>query len=136
MSVPSIEPREHDPANIQAEIRSDTDWHPAGHGVAFGSMLVDERRYRLDGSELTFEIHYIADEATDALALGRIDLDGFDPIAGELEWELTIPASETRTLHFRANASRDGVVHSPSIIHFRETAGDCDRISTSTRSSE
>ncbi len=108
-STPSIDSRASDPANARLSPEHDG-WHHAGRGFSLGSMLESERRYRFDGDELTFETTYIADDETDAIAIGHIELDGFDLVAGELEWSFPIAAGETRSLLVRAKASRTGVV--------------------------
>jgi RNA polymerase sigma-70 factor (ECF subfamily) len=117
--------RDSDPANARAPASGDDGWHPGGHGFSTlaGVTLSHERRYRFDGSTVTFETIYLGNDDIAATITGEIELDGLEPVAGELEWHEPIAAGQTQVRRLQANASRDGIV-GLRLTHTHGAAGD------------
>jgi RNA polymerase sigma-70 factor (ECF subfamily) len=130
----SLDPRVSDPANERAPasafMNASTNaftsggWHVAGHGFSSlgGGTLSHELRYRLDGSTLTFETSYLADDDITASVAGHIELAGLERTAGDLAWQESLSPGQTRVLQLQAHASREGVV-SLRLTHTHAAAG-------------
>lgn len=114
--------RPSDPANIRAHAPEQSAtvgeaWISGGSGVSMSTnagkpyTLNTETRYRFDGDRMILEVTYIGDDDVDIDATGHwLTLDALELVEGASEWELAIPAGETRVVSTTLEAPRDGVV--------------------------
>lgn len=113
-----VAPREVDPPTLAGGAAGppasgeQDGWQAAGYGFhETGANFYEERRYRIEGSDLVLQVENIGDDDVPTRGLsGWVELDGFVVVEGSESWPLDLAAGEQRSVTVRLRAVRDGVV--------------------------